>query len=167
MPGGQGLSQGGHQPGPANYGAAVGTLAARFAAPLGWGEVLRLSGQLHDVGKASREFQDYIAGDLLSGGDHSSAGSSMSFPTRGVDRNIEPALACVNVHGRPPCGGVDQPHGTGGMRSDGTTGPTVHKSGIERGSMRGRTNVRAGSWVTILGQLQPSGTCPGAGFYFY
>lgn len=67
----------------AEHSAAVGALAAEFAAPLGWMEVLRLAGQLHDLGKVSREFQDYIAGRLLSGGDHSSAGARIALDRYG------------------------------------------------------------------------------------
>lgn len=61
-----------------DHGMAVGALAAEFAEPLGWVEVLRLAGQLHDIGKLSSEFQDYIAGRRTSGGDHSSAGARIA-----------------------------------------------------------------------------------------
>lgn len=46
-------------------------------------ELLRLAGQLHDIGKASREFQGYICGDLPSGGDHSSAGARVALDRYG------------------------------------------------------------------------------------
>jgi CRISPR-associated endonuclease/helicase Cas3 len=39
---------------------AVGRIAEDFAAPLGFGSVARVLGQLHDVGKASSEFQRYL-----------------------------------------------------------------------------------------------------------
>lgn len=67
----------------AEHSAAVGALAAEFAAPLGWMELLRLAGQLHDIGKASREFQGYICGHLPSGGDHSSAGARIALDRYG------------------------------------------------------------------------------------
>ncbi|MFA6047111.1 MAG: CRISPR-associated endonuclease Cas3'', partial [Phycisphaerales bacterium] len=50
---------------------------------MGCMELLRLAGQLHDIGKASREFQGYICGDLLSGGDHSSAGARIALDRYG------------------------------------------------------------------------------------
>ncbi|MFG1302346.1 CRISPR-associated endonuclease Cas3'' [Xanthobacter sp. V3C-3] len=58
---------------------AVGALAAELGACLGWAEVARLAGRLHDIGKLSPEFQAYIAGDRASGGDHSSAGARIAL----------------------------------------------------------------------------------------
>jgi CRISPR-associated endonuclease/helicase Cas3 len=65
------------------HSAAVGTLAAEFAEPLGWAELLRLAGQLHDIGKVSQEFQDYICELRPSGGDHSSAGARIALERYG------------------------------------------------------------------------------------
>lgn len=62
----------------AAHSMAVGTLAAEFATPLGWTELLRLAGLLHDIGKVSQEFQDYICELRPSGGDHSSAGARIA-----------------------------------------------------------------------------------------
>ncbi len=62
-----------------DHGASVGALAAAFAADLGWAEVLRLAGQLHDIGKLSPEFQAYITHQRPSGGDHSSAGGRIAL----------------------------------------------------------------------------------------
>ncbi|MFG1346370.1 CRISPR-associated endonuclease Cas3'' [Xanthobacter autotrophicus DSM 431] len=62
---------------------AVGSRAADIAQPLGWAEVLRLAGQLHDIGKLSAEFQAYIAGERTSGGDHSSAGARIALDRYG------------------------------------------------------------------------------------
>lgn len=63
--------------------AAVGSLAAEFGEDLGWAEVLRLAGQLHDIGKLSPEFQDYIAARRPSGGDHSAAGGRIALDRYG------------------------------------------------------------------------------------
>lgn len=61
------------------HSASVAERAAEFAETLGWAEVLRLAGLLHDIGKLSPEFQDYIAGQRPSGGDHSSAGARIAL----------------------------------------------------------------------------------------
>ena len=49
--------------------------AAARAQRFGWAEVARVAGLLHDVGKASGQFQDYIQGRAPRGGDHSTAGA--------------------------------------------------------------------------------------------
>ncbi|WP_428031642.1 CRISPR-associated endonuclease Cas3'' [Ancylobacter sp.] len=67
----------------AAHSAAVGARAADYAEPLGWAEVLRLAGSLHDIGKMSPEFQAYIAGQRSSGGDHSSAGARIALDRYG------------------------------------------------------------------------------------
>jgi CRISPR-associated endonuclease/helicase Cas3 len=59
--------------------AAVGTRAAEFAAPFGCTEASRVSGNLHDIGKLSGEFQAYIRGQRATGGDHSSAGARIAY----------------------------------------------------------------------------------------
>lgn len=68
----------------AEHSAAVGAMAADFAAPLGWAEVLRLADNLHDIGKTSPDFQAYIGGQRPSGGDHSSAGARIAFDRYGT-----------------------------------------------------------------------------------
>ncbi len=55
--------------------AAVGRRAAAFAEVFGWSAVADLSSRLHDIGKASAEFQAYIRKERSSGGDHSGAGA--------------------------------------------------------------------------------------------
>jgi len=59
--------------------AAVGTRAAEFAARFGCTEAARVSGNLHDIGKLSREFQAYIRGQRATGGDHSSAAARVAY----------------------------------------------------------------------------------------
>ena len=68
----------------AEHSTAVGAMAADFAAPLGWAEVLRLAGNLHDIGKASPDFQAYIANERATGGDHSSAGARIALDRYGT-----------------------------------------------------------------------------------
>lgn len=70
--------------------SAVAGRAANFAEPLGWAELARTAGLLHDIGKCSKEFFEYIkrssAGEQgLRGPDHSTAGARIaetnySFP---------------------------------------------------------------------------------------
>ncbi|MCK0206696.1 CRISPR-associated endonuclease Cas3'' [Starkeya koreensis] len=81
----------------AEHSAAVGALAASFAEPLGWAEVLRLAATLHDIGKASPEFQAYIAGERFSGGDHSSAGARIALDHygKGPGRALGTLLAAI------------------------------------------------------------------------
>ena len=45
--------------------------AAERAEWFGWAETARIAGLLHDVGKASTQFQAYIRKSTLHGGDHS------------------------------------------------------------------------------------------------
>jgi CRISPR-associated endonuclease/helicase Cas3 len=56
----------------------VGARAEKFASVFGWQTFARASGQLHDIGKASAEFQAYIAAPNdgeIPGPDHSTAGA--------------------------------------------------------------------------------------------
>ncbi len=55
----------------------VASRAADFAAVFGWGEAARIAGYLHDIGKTSAQFQQYIRAPegTMRGGDHSSAGA--------------------------------------------------------------------------------------------
>ena len=58
---------------------AVGDRAASFAAAFGWAEAARVAGSLHDIGKCSKAFQDYLRQPRVPGGprgpDHSTAGA--------------------------------------------------------------------------------------------
>ncbi len=66
---------------------AVGNLAGRFAARFGAEAAARLAGYLHDIGKASIAFGQYIRGDALSP-DHSTAGAIVADAlfADGIDR---------------------------------------------------------------------------------
>ncbi len=66
-----------------DHGEAVAARAAEFGEHLGWAEVLRVAGRLHDIGKLSPDFQAYIAGQRPSGGDHSSAGARIALDRYG------------------------------------------------------------------------------------
>lgn len=61
---------------------AVSARAARHASIFGYAETARVAGQLHDIGKASVEFQAYIASprdtDGAKGPDHSTAGARVA-----------------------------------------------------------------------------------------
>lgn len=61
----------------ADHLALVGDTAARFADVFGWGELARLAGTLHDVGKMSEIFQAYLHG-RASSCDHSTAGARVA-----------------------------------------------------------------------------------------
>lgn len=62
---------------------AVAARAADFAAPFGWSGAARAVGLLHDIGKCSAAFQNYIRGETVTGPDHSTAGAKqavLSYP---------------------------------------------------------------------------------------
>lgn len=61
----------------ADHLARVASRAGEFAAVFGWGKAAELAGWLHDLGKSSRQFQQYIRAPegTMRGGDHSSAGA--------------------------------------------------------------------------------------------
>ncbi|RVU13982.1 CRISPR-associated endonuclease Cas3'' [Methylobacterium oryzihabitans] len=61
----------------ADHLSRVGEIAARFADVFGWGELARLAGTLHDVGKASKAFQAYLHAQAPSC-DHSTAGARVA-----------------------------------------------------------------------------------------
>ncbi|MFK8250635.1 CRISPR-associated endonuclease Cas3'' [Ancylobacter terrae] len=85
---------------------AVATLAAQLAEAIGYKEVLRLAGRLHDIGKLSPEFQAYIAGDRNSGGDHSSAGARIALDRYGTGLGAILA-AIIAAHHAGLADGVD------------------------------------------------------------
>jgi CRISPR-associated endonuclease/helicase Cas3 len=62
----------------AHHLANVGTRAATFAAPFGFQHAALAAGLLHDIGKASQSYQEYIAAPIdpnKRGPDHSTAGA--------------------------------------------------------------------------------------------
>src|SRR4051812_44805097 len=64
----------------AHHLASVGDRAAAFADRFGWAEAARVAGRLHDIGKCSAEFFDYIntitVGEpRIRGPNHSTAGA--------------------------------------------------------------------------------------------
>jgi CRISPR-associated endonuclease/helicase Cas3 len=66
--------------------AAVGDRAAEFAESFGWAHAARVAGRLHDIGKCSAAFQDYIRrgrgdGEPTRGPDHSTAGARVAATT--------------------------------------------------------------------------------------
>lgn len=75
---------------------AVGARAAAFAEISGFGPLGEIAGRLHDIGKASREYQAYIRGTAGSRGpDHSTAGARVAcerFPG-GAGKIIAYAIA--------------------------------------------------------------------------
>lgn len=71
-------------------------LAEVFAQPFGGCEQARLAGDLHDIGKYSREFQHRLEGGPKV--DHSTAGGKEAFQLR----QIEAAFAVMGHHGGLP-----------------------------------------------------------------
>lgn len=62
----------------ADHAEAVAGSAAEFARSFGWEGVAEAAGWLHDAGKASAEFQAYLAGDSTARVDHSTYGARLA-----------------------------------------------------------------------------------------
>jgi CRISPR-associated endonuclease/helicase Cas3 len=107
---------------------AVASTASQFAAAFGWGEAAKSMGQLHDIGKASTEFQAYIQPGIAAddeaarrGGDHSTAGARVAVQrygefgkllaygiaghhaglgdwTDGLERRLDPSRCVIPTH---------------------------------------------------------------------
>lgn len=73
----------------------VGDLAGSLAARFGAAKAGTLAGRLHDLGKLSRAFQDYVRGRDGRGPDHSTAGAReiLALARTGVDRMVADVLA--------------------------------------------------------------------------
>lgn len=83
----------------------VGKLAGEFADSFGEGEMGKLVGLYHDVGKYSKEFQDYIRAGGGRKVDHSSAGMRELMAAR--KKELMAAAFCVaGHHGGLPDGGT-------------------------------------------------------------
>lgn len=74
--------------------ADVARCCGDFAEPFGWRGLAEVAGRLHDIGKCSAEFQAYIGGSRLTGGDHSSAGAIEALKA-GYTTQIAQLLAAV------------------------------------------------------------------------
>ncbi len=90
--------------------SGVGKLAGEFADSFGEGEMGKLVGLYHDVGKYSKEFQDYIRAGGGRKVDHSSAGMQELMAKRKKEL-IAAAFCIAGHHGGLPDGGtkVDAP----------------------------------------------------------
>lgn len=88
----------------------VGMLAGEFADAFGEGEMGKLVGLYHDIGKYSQEFQDYIHAGGGQKVDHSSAGMQELMAERKKEL-IAAAFCVAGHHGGLPDGGtkVDAP----------------------------------------------------------
>lgn len=77
------------------HAAAVAELAGLLAAKFGAAKAGILAGQLHDLGKMCREFQEYIAGNRRQGPDHSTAGARevLALAADVIDRLVAQLLA--------------------------------------------------------------------------
>ena len=91
---------------------ATAASAGRHAEAFGWEKVGSLLGQLHDVGKVSREFQAYIRNIQLSdessrGCDHSTAGARATARYHSISRLLAYAIAGHHA-GLPDAERLDQ-----------------------------------------------------------
>lgn len=69
----------GHTQSLSDHLTSVADLAAGFAAAWGGGDLAHLAGLLHDLGKVSPVFQEYVRGQTPRGGDHSTFGACLSM----------------------------------------------------------------------------------------
>ena len=82
----------------AEHAQAVADLAAEFAGGFGWEGIARTAGLLHDAGKASAEFQAYLAGDSTRRVDHSTYGARLATACYGGDLGRILALCIAGHH---------------------------------------------------------------------
>ena len=85
----------------------VSELAGKFASEFGEDEVGKLVGLYHDIGKYSKEFQDYIRQESKKRVDHSTAGAKKLFNEKTLMAQI--AAFCIAGHhcGIPNIGNIN------------------------------------------------------------
>jgi len=87
-------------------------MAGAFAGKFGASRLAMLTGQMHDLGKYTREFQQYIRGERTKGPDHSTAGAReiISLATGPEDKVFASiaAYAIAGHHGGLPDHGVEE-----------------------------------------------------------
>ncbi len=72
--------------------------AALFAALMGLSEEAKLIGQLHDIGKSSEDFQNYIGGKKKSRVDHSTAGAQLLWRQKQLRQLAMMGALCIAGH---------------------------------------------------------------------
>ncbi|MEO8927616.1 MAG: CRISPR-associated endonuclease Cas3'' [Caulobacteraceae bacterium] len=83
--------------------ATVGARASSFATEFGWAQAATVAGRLHDVGKTSQAYQDYIGqprdtGNPSRGPDHSTAGAREAINLYGKEMGRMVAYAIAGHH---------------------------------------------------------------------
>ena len=106
----------------ADHAQKAAALASEFAGWFGWAGVGRALGLLHDAGKASDEFQQYVRGAGSGSVDHSTAGARVAIELYGAAGRI--LAPCIAGHHAGLPDGADL-----GRRLDPATKPIPDASG--------------------------------------
>ncbi len=80
----------------------VAERAAGYGEVIGLGGAARVAGMLHDIGKTSATFQDYISGRIERGGDHATAGAREAIEAYGKSAGSLLALVIAGHHSGLP-----------------------------------------------------------------